>query len=239
MDALFDMGKGPKWVLVDMELGVWADFMTIRTLAEYTGDGEAEKAFEVALKQAVGRSSAEHLPALSIEPSSIHPDAWHIGGFVDLAQMAERVEELSPEAESADGLQKDEAADEEVNADASAWYTKEDLISWRRPLKVSVTSKWNQTGRLVRTMLMRMVASGYIGNDTVAIEQMWRSLPEKYISLLKQIAERLIDEELLVADDPENAAFVTINPERLDEVQNLVNRTVSAFWEPLLVGDAA
>jgi hypothetical protein len=239
MDALFDKGKQPQWDLVEMEPGVWAGFMTIRTLAEYSGEGEAEGGFEKALQQAVGRSSAEHLPTLHIELAGLHADAWHLGGFVDLAQMPERAEVVAPEVEPEGALQEDAAADEEVIADVSAWYTKEDLVSWRRSLKVSATSKWNQTGRVVRTMLMRMIAGGHVGDDKVAIEQLWRSLPEKYVVLLTQITDRLIDEELLVADTSDSVTLVAVSPDSLDEVQNLVNRTVSAFWEPLLVGDAA
>jgi hypothetical protein len=48
--------------------------------------------------------------------------------------------------------------------------------------------------------------------------------------------DRLIARDLLlVQESPNGSRTVTLNPALLDEAQSLINRTITPFWEELVV----
>jgi hypothetical protein len=50
---------------------------------------------------------------------------------------------------------------------------------------------------------------------------------------------RLIEREVFLVQGLNTGGLeVTLNPALLDEIQNLINRTITTFWEPMVADDA-
>jgi hypothetical protein len=81
-----------------------------------------------------------------------------------------------------------------------------------------------------------MIAKGKIGTRSVAIRRLWENLPSPHEERLETGVERLLEEELFVHTDSssENGHNVTLNPEKMEDVQDLINRDITQFWAGII-----
>ena len=249
-NALFELGKRPDWEIVELAPSSWAGYVAIHMLAEYRGPLPIADACEAALVEQLAAANVDGEPQLGLRVGVLSTAAWRlgcplpaaspfasVGGAADnmeveadilpdqVAMQAAEVGAESGEREPIEGLQPT----------ADGWYTEDDIKAWSRQLKVGVSSKWSRPARIARTLLMRMIAHGHVGASPIAEEQLSRGLPTRYARELGRLTERLIQSNLiLTAEEGGSSVGVAINPDLLDEVQNLINRTVSPFWEEVL-----
>lgn len=233
LDALFELGKRPEWEIIEMNTGSWAGCTTILTLAEYTGHQPIDVSFQFALNEYLSGITASAEPALLVEVAALSAAAWREGILHQPLEF--EVETIAlPGTEPGGEEEQLVVPSEEIVGVAGGWYTPDDLRSWTRQLRIAADSKWSQSARMARTMLSRMIGNGYIGTNSVAKEQLWHALPNDHADVLRQITSRLIDNGLLSVTHNSAETTVAVNPDLLDEAQNLINRMVSPFWEPIL-----
>lgn len=109
------------------------------------------------------------------------------------------------------------------------WFSEEDVVSWERKMETVEGSRWNKQGRRLRTLLLRLSGRGYVGSMGVQADELWRPLPAPHGAAMHGGIEALLERGLLIQlREPDE---VTINPAMLSEVQDLVNREMTDFWE--------
>ncbi|MBW7882613.1 MAG: hypothetical protein H3C34_08240 [Caldilineaceae bacterium] len=234
-EALFEMAKTAEWELAALESNDWSGYVTIQMLAEYNG---ADKVSEC-LQQAIARHFEIYPPlppiAITFQIISIGADEWNLG-----------VENAAPgtvERRGNDSLgdsQSDEAI-ADLAERSNGWYSPNDVKSWRRPLKVTAESNWTRRARQIRTLLIRMVRKGTIGVNRVNHEALWQPLPSPLDEIMKENINRLIEKHVLTAHERIGDAegiSVSLNPAVLEEVQNMINRTITPFWEDIVRNEA-
>lgn len=240
--ALFEMGKGAAWEVAAMEERTWSGFVALELLAEYVDDTAKaydSKAIAHACEVALAghfeeRPSSAPVP-LSLQLVPVSGPAWRLG-------MATEAQTTAP-GKHVDELLEDEleetlgtSAEETPLAD-NRWYSEDDIRAWQRQLRVAADSKWNRTARRMRTLLMRLVAHGMVGERSVPASDLWQPLPGAHADAMRTHIDRLLDQEVLLAEGEDAASdtkLVSVNPTLLEEVQNLINRTISPFWEELV-----
>ena len=253
--ALFMLGKSSEWTIIEPELHTWSDYTALVALHEYRGDGPVLEALEAALNQGLNQQPLNMSIPLAVALHSLPPELWRAHH-----QMPWSVD---PEATSADSeaeAPSDHEFTPEINAVTQVienselhaldgakagirdpgvgWYTDDDIKAWLSPLRNAKQSKWSRPARQVRTLLVRMIARGHIGDQRIPALQLWTSLPATQAAQMRKSVEILLDHDLLItaSTSPEDLATreIALNPARLDEAQNLINRTITPFWETLL-----
>lgn len=115
------------------------------------------------------------------------------------------------------------------------WYFDKDIESWRRRSK-ETGGDWPPAGRRLRTLLIRMVARGHFGPEMVPMDRLWMNLPSPFEEEMRRNIERLIERSLLLENSQaeQDSRLVSLNPDMVAEIQNLINRTVSPFWADIV-----
>lgn len=118
----------------------------------------------------------------------------------------------------------------------SGFYTMNDILAWERPLPQGTDSLWTEQARRLRTLLIRMITKGYIGKTGLSQETLVKPLPEQHRDPMRKGINRLLKEDILLEMFPngETESMLTLNPEELDQIQALVNREVTNFWESII-----
>lgn len=221
-DAVLSVGTIDQFTLDDVETIEWGGFTGLATTGQFLGEElpEAEIAALVAnhLTAALGIAS----DLLDIQIAEMDLAAWAAG-----TQTIQTVaEEAAPEPPR---------PDETVSAMADlsqGWYRREDIIAWQRPVKVAADSLWSEQARRLRTMLMRMLAKGAVGTAGASGDLLWKHAPEPHRRHLSDGISRLVETGVLVetVNNGRDERSLAVNPAMMVEVQNLINRDVTAFW---------
>lgn len=222
---VINLGMEPDWFLDDVSMSTWAEFDALLVKGDYAGDGSPVKSAQRFLAETASLHFFEGVD-VTVRLVEISGQAWHVG-----ARKAEPpvvVQEAKHPVIPEEGPYLAELTD--------GWYTEDDIVSWERPLRVVTGSLWNVQARRLRTLLIRMIAKGKIGTGSVAIKRLWENLPSPHEESLETGVERLLEEELFVHTDSssENGHKVTLNPERLEDVQDLINRDVTQLWAGII-----
>ena len=217
------LASHPDWTILDIERSQWAGFRVLTTLFNYSGSTSIEQSCQETLFTHL----PECWPFQGIDPilqiTRLDWDLWQIGqertGL--LLVMTESEPELITEFTE--------------HARISDLFTERDLTSWERPMRVVEESAWTVQGRRLRTLLMRLVAQGRIGKDGLTMDQLTTHLPQKHADALLAVLPELIQTGILVeSQSSQNNKTVSINPELLLDVQDLINREISVIWETLV-----
>lgn len=259
--AFFSVGKAPEWEIAGTEPYQWASYWALHTLAEYRGPGDAVRELETLLQQYSDIHTDEAPLPVVWQLVPLSAAAWQARSTQYLIQDAESSaptdaalqqnysasEDAAHPVKSLDIESLDiesEEADTELELIDSAgvgdgWYTPADLISWQRPLRLTTESKWSRSGRQLRTLLTRMLAKGLVEQHYVPATQLWAGLPHRMVRIMETHLMRLIEREVFLVQGLNTGGLeVTLNPALLDEIQNLINRTITPFWEPMVTDDA-
>lgn len=220
--ALEGLARSEEWYFAALETGSWVGYAAMSALAEYAGKTTLTESTRAALEAGL----RDQLPGLQIEVVEISLPAWRYG--LELSPPVEEglSEQQGPEIETpvADIVQEETLP--------GAWYRQSDIESWNRPLKVGARSHWNQQARRLRTLLMRMIARGVVGGAWVEANELTAGLPQRHSEALREGVTRLLEVEILLPVDGDDR--VTVNPDRLEEIQNLINRDTTEFWLPVI-----
>lgn len=220
------------WDVADLVVSSWQDYVVLEALGEYHGPLTIDDASEALIQAAI--MTSEHLKdvPLTISVAELSIALWQ-HQIVPQEELLPEKEPASPSGAISTLLSQLFAAQ-----GTDAWYSATDVQSWERPLKVSKTSLWTAQARRLRTLLMRMVARGYIGGDGVLLEQLHSHVPEPHATDLQRGIGQLLTNEILifVPNGSVGQAYVTINPECMAEVQALINRDImpGTFWSDML-----
>ena len=86
--------------------------------------------------------------------------------------------------------------------------------------------------RRLRTLMLRLVAHGHVGANGIEPEAIFMGLPEIHRQSLQNVLPVLLEAEFLVRVAPQstNREHVAVNPNRLADVQALVNREMLPAW---------
>lgn len=239
MDLLLRLALEPEWRLSDLEEKPWSGFRALVMTGEYEGPDEPVEAVQASLQKLADASGPLAGLGLAVELAALGYDIWSLG----LAQESEWVGTVA------------EPPTETVTAPAGdippmipartplgdGWYYVSDLVSWDRPLKVVADSQWNVSARRLRTMLMRMVSQGLVGDNKIPKERLWSGLPEPHLMAAEEGVMRLIEGGVLRVDrlDGLEQDQVSINPEMLGQLEVLINRDVNEFWVDLITEPVA
>jgi hypothetical protein len=191
-------------------------------LAEYTGKATLAESTRAALEAGL----RDQLPGLQIEAVEISVAAWRYGIGLPPAIEVVAGEQQAPEIPVAENIPEEEIP--------GVWYRRADIESWNRPLKIATGSQWNQQARRLRTMLIRMIASGMVGGVWVDADQLTLGLPQTHAKALREGIARLVEVGVLQPVNGDNR--VTVNPSQIEEIQNLINRDTTEFWLPIING---
>lgn len=222
MRALEGLARSEEWYFAALETGSWAGYVAMSALAEYTGQAALTESTQAALEAGL----RNQLPGLQIEVVELSLPAWRYG--LELSPPAE--EEVSEQQEPEIVIPPASIVQEEMLP--GVWYRQSDIESWSRPLKDKSKSRWNQQARRTRTLLMRMIARGMVGGAWVEADELTAGLPQRHSEALREGIARLLEVEVLLPVDGDNR--VTVNPNRLEEIQNLINRDTTEFWLPVI-----
>lgn len=117
-----------------------------------------------------------------------------------------------------------------------SWYTREDIRAWERPLRTAADSRWSEQGRRLRTLMLRMLSNGAIGESSILQHQLWYGVPEPHKEWLQLGVDQLLEHSFLLHHHQtlNGDLFVALNPTRLRDVQALIKREVTPAWEELV-----
>lgn len=224
------LAKDPDWTLLDIERDVWAGFRSLTTLVEYTGPTSIREAVQEYLAQRL----TETWPFKNLTPipeiAELDWDTWQLGqtrsgALLDLKAVQPVVEEPAVTMEPT-------AVSEEPAY--APLFTQKDIIAWERPLRVAEDSAWTVSARRLRTLLMRLASQGRIGKDGVYPEQILGGLPKDHAVSFEKLFPVLIETGVLREETNNGNSTLSLNPERLADVQDLITRDVTPFWVPLV-----
>jgi hypothetical protein len=215
----------PEWVFDEATEDEWAGYEALSITGEYTGEQNLVNAAQELLRAQLAEMTVFRGTVLAVHVTGILQEIWDLG-------REWKADEPPPTGEPEVVTEKLPALIEVTRG----WYCDADVESWERPLNVVPGSLWNVQARRLRTLLIRMVAKGKVGMDTVATDQLWKNLPAFHGERLAEGVNRLMDAGMLVESTttPENGPSVTLNSEMIAEVQNLINRDVTPFWAGLI-----
>jgi hypothetical protein len=215
------LGIEPDWFLDDVSVDTWAGFDALLVEGDYAGGGSPLDSARCFL----GEAGSAHLFSGS-------------GAMILLTEMsggAWQIHARRPEPRAAvpePSLARVPEPQPDLIGLTDGWYTTDDVASWQRPLRVVSDSLWNVQARRLRTLLVRMVGKGRIGAESVEASRLWEDLPSPHGENLRTGVERLLEEGLIVRSDsePDDGHLVSLSPDRLEDVQDLINREVTQFW---------
>jgi hypothetical protein len=222
LQTIAQLASHQDWTILDIERSQWAGFRVLTTLFEFSGNNSIEQScLETMLMHL-----AECWPFQGIDPepqiTRIDWNLWQLGqertGL--LLVLPEREPEFVREPTQSFHI--------------SGLFTVRDITSWERTLRVVEGSAWTVQARRLRTMLIRLIVQGFVGTACVPAEQLFIGLPQPHSGALRSALQGLIKAGILLEGPSEQGQkMVSINPELLPDIQDLINRDVSAIWEGL------
>jgi len=238
MDLILHLALQDEWRLTDLEEKTWCGYSAVVLTGEYEGSADPCEAAEADLQKLANRGLRPCGIPLCVELAPVAYESWLAGLSQDALKVraAEEPVEQPESPEPADATQRAPVR----TALGDGWYYGSDLLSWDRPLKLVANSQWNVNARRLRTLLIRMVSNGLVGDNKVAKERLWAGLPEPHSVAMQEGVTRLIDRGVLAIDAPEDSEHeqVSIDPQMLGQLEVLVNRDVNELWADI-ISDAA
>lgn len=212
--ALATAGTSPDWTIDDLDTGNWEGFSVVLALARYDGALPLADATRAILANALSRLEGQGEIALDVRVDELPYDVW---------QQGRQNHQLEEDSLSTPGAESEQPLIER----SQGWFSDDDIRLWsRREGKVS------SQGRRMRTLLMRMLGRGIIGETAISMETLWEALPAGHDTQMRQgildLMEAGVLQRATMAD--EGAVMVTINPAMLGEVQTLIRRETSGVW---------
>jgi len=235
----------PAWYIAELSQTTWEGFDALVALGEYRGG------------QPLPEHQAPHLAAalqatlnfaempVQVTVIALPWTLWEVGQGTATQEPLQVAAPLSLTEESASSAQPEAELPEPTPASSPTptpelenhpWYTARDLQHWQRPLKVVDGSQWSAQARRMRTVLMRLIGHGIIGERTTNLADLSRDLPLLHAEPLRTGLERLLAASLLreAAPSPDSERRVSLNGDMLEQIQALINRDVTPFWADLL-----
>jgi hypothetical protein len=225
-NSIIHLATDPDWYLSDIVLNlVWFDFPALATPFEYKGEDPLEDSAQKIFHDYFATESIFHGCMLDVDVALVSMEIWQQGqpdaepALPEPQEIETELEDLSTLAERSEGF-----------------YSEEDVVSWERPLRTAEGSIWNIQGRRLRTLLISLVSKGLIGKDGVPKTKLFEPLPKMHRDQMQEGLELLITNEILLekSENGEELSVLTINPERLDDVQTLINRDITEAWASII-----
>jgi len=215
----------PDWHITASYQEEWCGFFVYSIKGESGGEKGLVQMTKDLILGLQPRSLPDIHPSININVEEIPWNTCLIG----IGRSKVRSEIITTEMQETDVIEKG-------IVDSSGLFTQRDVVSWERPLKTSTKSNWSVSGRRLRTLLMRLIAKGNVGTNGIAEDTLWRGLPETHLKLIKDAVPILVEHGLLTRLEikGQETMQVSINPSMLTEVQGLINRDITAFWEGLI-----
>ncbi len=241
LDSLMDLSLNTEWHFEDIQVRNWATFTTLVATVEYDGEQDLKSVTESILKKAVSESPLFTKLTINVNIESMDQTTWELG-LIDLTNSDVGTEQAETDKSFETVNSVDSPPSEPVipvEVATQGWYSDADIQSWERRVDNS-NSNWNQQARRLRTVLIRLIAKGKFGTEAVPLETLWLNLPAPHAELMKAGLDKLLAAEVLKTEITKNGtdgqkAAVALNPDLISEMQSLINRDISDFWQPLLV----
>lgn len=239
-NVIRSLAQQPEWGLSTISVGQWAEFLALEAGGDYRAQISPSSLTEQTIAQAFQERQIVDGLQLTVQVAAILPAAWSQGMAVTPIVSLEADEPIQP-APVLEGGVEQPAAYLPLETITNGWYSDADIQSWERPLKVTKHSLWNVRGRRMRTMLMRMIASGHIGQDALSKELVHEGLPPLHAAEMRRDVDRLIAANFLLVtqNSMPDGHHVAVNPARLTEIQELINRdvTLESSWASILADE--
>lgn len=230
--VILRLGQHIDWYYAGMadEVAPWQGFASVATLLEYSGTEAMAVHAEKTLQ--------EQFNLLLSSGQSGPLQGWQIAVEVAAMEQESQGRPLEPEfiAEPERERERGESVIPLIER-SSGWYKDEDIIAWERPLQSAGDSHWNIQARRLRTALIGLLARGHMGSDYVERQNLWQPLLSPHQEAMKEGVERLLYNRILLTGRNPNGdeeSLVTINPEMINQVQDLINRQVDDMWQQIV-----
>lgn len=228
------LGQHKDWYFAGMsdEAGTWEGFLSVVTLLEYTGSQPVQAQVEATLQAEFDRlMSSEQSGVLQgcrivVEVAAISQQAGELHLLPDGTRMVPPEPAIEPDAPIPSLSERSEG-----------WYREEDVTAWERPLPEGEASVWSLQARRLRTALIGLLARGHMGSDYVEQKRLWQPLPSPHQEAMREGIARLHNSGILLVDFQSNVSdetLVSVNPDKIDRVQDLINRQVDDTWQEIL-----
>ena len=216
LNAVGNIQQAADWFIAELSVEIWGTFAAVHILANYTGHRPLVEALHELVSEQLHKH--DHFGQLTLDTNTteMHIEAWKLMQ----ASVLNNVVVTEVEAEP--------------TIPVNEWYAAHDLRSWARPVKVSEGSQWTTQARRLRTALVRMVAHGSIGANPVDGQTLWECLPPPHQEAMRKGLGQLLDMGVLMPIEETQPQLIVINPERINEVQMLINRDVPEAWRSTL-----
>ena len=230
--VILRLGQHIDWYYAGMadETAPWQGFASIATLLEYSGKESMAVHAEKTLQEQFNLllSSGQSGPLkdwqITLEIAAIDQDTH------GLPLEPQFIAEPKTERERPESVIP-------IFEHSSGWYKDEDIIAWERPLQVAADSNWSLQARRLRTALISLLARGHVGADYIDQQVLWKPLPSPHQEAMKVGIERLLYNRILLTGrnpDGDDDSLITINPEMINRVQDLINRQVDDMWQQIV-----
>jgi hypothetical protein len=249
LTALSKIQQHANWYIAELSTSAWANYTVLHALAEQNSEQNLVESTQLLVQEQLSTIPIFERVVIDVHVTEVSVDVWERGlreDMVGRAPDSHPAAIISPEREeiSAADITSPELNHEKTVQEQSeslpnksnGWYSNADIISWERPVKAAEGSRWNIEARRLRTILMRLVAHGMIGDQAVDAVQLWGSLPTPHNEAVQGGITRMLEAGVLMESTNEMTMerAVTINPAMLAEVQTLINRDVAGVWTKLI-----
>ena len=220
------LAHDPDWTLLDIERVVWAGFRSLTTLVEYSGKIPIRDAVQEFLAQRF----IETWPFNGLIPNpqvaELAWDTWLLGQPRSGAVL--NLKAVFPE----ETLLLTEPMPQPVET-VLRFFNEKDITAWERPLRVTENSNWTVSARRLRTLLVRLASQGRVGKDGISSEYVMSGLSKEHLASFENLVPVLIENGVLRQEAIEGNTVFSLNPDHLEDVQDLINRDMTPFWVPL------
>jgi len=237
MARLTQINAQPEWYFAEILLDPWGAFLAVSALAEYRGEKAPAAWCEEWFTQGLAEAGLFEGVHWVVEVAPAPLAVWPMGKPVLPAPSVEQAYVEPPLAEA----DLRDAPPIAPNLDVvrpkflgNNWFTPEDIAAWERPHRTSETSQWTTQGRRLRTMVMRLLAQGIVGESALAPDALWQGMPPEHAMALQRGIEKLAEEGLIVQRQGDGALSLSLSLEHADLIEELINRDVSPRLEPLI-----
>ena len=220
VNGIRDCGSQPGWAFKQVMMRGWAGFTEVMAVDVRTGQGELADLTQSLVQARLNNSPLHTGDAIQAQVAEITYSTWRAGRELPASrQPGEAARRSAAPAQSAAGM-----------ADSEQWYSDDDVRYWNRPFTATLNILWNAQARRLRTLLMRLIDRGIVGDNTTSLEPLWKSLPAPDDREMLAGIERLIEKGLLVEQADGLERRVSINRELIAEAHNLIKREMTEFW---------
>ena len=227
--VILRLGQHIDWYYAGMadEIAPWQGFASVATLLEYSG--------KEAMAAHAEKTLQEQFNLLLSSGQSGPLQGWQI--TVEVAAIEQDSQEQIFEPEIIAEPEKEREQGESVIPifeRSAGWYKDEDIIAWERPLQSAADSHWSIQARRLRTALIGLLVRGHMGSDYIEQQNLWQPLPSPHQEAMKEGIERLCENGVLLMwrnPNGNDEALISVNPEMINRVQDLINRQVDDTWQ--------